>query len=120
LLGLLLFDDEYGGSAFLRNFGKVLNYTASHLRTYITPNGLRMFDNRKLRRMFVPVHKEDAVTGACGMVRSCLVMYSSTETDLLIKSRFEVGEACSTHRRNEKCVQRFRWKTRRAVISTDG
>jgi hypothetical protein len=73
---------------------------------------LRVFENRVLRRIFVP--KRDEVTGELRKLHNEELhsLYSSPDTIKQVKA-IEVGGACSTHGRGEKNVQDFGGKARR-------
>jgi hypothetical protein len=75
-------------------------------------HGLRVFENRVLRRIFGP--KMDEVTGEWRKLHSEEIhsLYSSLDIIRKVKSN-EVGGACSTPGRGEKSVQGFGGKARR-------
>jgi hypothetical protein len=73
---------------------------------------LRVFEIRVLRRIFGP--KRDEVTGEWMKLHNEELhnLYSSPVKSSQVKAN-EVGGACGTHGRGEKCVQGFGGKARR-------
>jgi hypothetical protein len=79
-------------------------------------HGLRVFENRVLKRIFGT--KRDEVTGEWRKLHSgeLHILYSSTDIITQIKSRrkrWVVHVACITHGRGEESVQGFGGKARR-------
>ena len=70
---------------------------------------LRVFENRVLRRIFGS--KRDQVTGEWRRLHKekLYALYSSPNIIRVIKSR--MGRACSTYRRDERCILGFDRKT---------
>jgi hypothetical protein len=73
---------------------------------------LRVFENRVLRRVFGP--KRDEVTAEWRKLHNEELhnLYSSPDIIRQVKAN-EVGGACGTHGRGEKCVQGLGGKARR-------
>jgi hypothetical protein len=73
---------------------------------------LRVFENRVLRRIFVP--KRDEVTGEWSKLHNEELhnLYSCPNIIRQVKAN-EVGGTCGTHGRGEKSVQGFGGKSRR-------
>jgi hypothetical protein len=76
-------------------------------------HGLRVFENRVLRRIFGP--KRDEVTGESRKlhIEELHNLYSSPDIIRQVKANEVVGGACSMHGRGEKSVQGFGGKARR-------
>jgi hypothetical protein len=75
---------------------------------------LRVFENRVLRRIFVP--KRDEVTGEWRKLHNEELHNLYSSPDIIRQSQVkanEVGGACGTHGRGKKSVQGFGGKARR-------
>jgi hypothetical protein len=75
--------------------------------------GLRVFENRVLRRIFGPKREED---GSCRKLHNDELhsLYSSRNIVRVIKSRgFEVGGTCGSHGEEDRCLQDFGCEARR-------
>jgi hypothetical protein len=74
---------------------------------------LRVFENRVLRRIFGP--KRDEVTGEWRRLhnKEVYALYSSPNIIRFIKSRRQIGGACSTYGSEERCMQGFSKKNLR-------
>jgi hypothetical protein len=74
---------------------------------------LRVFENRVLRRIFVP--KRDEVTGEWRKlhIEELHNLYSSPDIIRQVVKANEVGGACGTHGRGQKSIQGFGGKSRR-------
>jgi hypothetical protein len=72
---------------------------------------LRMFQDRVLRRIFGP--KRDTVTGEWRRLHSkeLYALYLSPNIIWVIKSRRQVGGACSMNGGEERCIQGFGGET---------
>jgi hypothetical protein len=71
---------------------------------------LRIFENSLLRRIFGP--KRDGVLRGCRKLHNEELhkLYALLCIDRVIKSRSEMGGACNTYGRDEKCVRSFNRK----------
>jgi hypothetical protein len=72
---------------------------------------LRVFEKRVLRRRIVRLKKDEVVGGWRKLHYGKVHNFCASPRYSGDKIKNKMGGACSTHGRDEKCVQNLRWET---------
>jgi hypothetical protein len=70
-------------------------------------------EDRVLRRIFGPEREEVGTDWRSLHNEKIHNLYASPNIIMVIEKKNEMGGACRMHGKDDKCVQYFRWKTRK-------